>query len=86
MHKQSAAFGGALQCDTSHARKQSSSSSKLGDKEGILVGLAENFPLWTFLLTWFLSNLIFFLQSYIISVQNVNFLLNQPNKNLLSLC
>lgn len=82
MHKQSAAFGGAVQWDASHRRKQSGSSSKPGDKEGILVGLAENFPLNTFLLTWLLSNLLFFLQSYVISVQNVNFLLNRPNKNL----
>lgn len=76
-----------MQPDTSYHREQGSSSSKPGDKEGISVGLAENFPFNTFLLNWLLSNLIifFFCQSYVISVQNITFLLNQPNKNLLSL-
>lgn len=66
MHKQSAAFGGAVQRDTRRYRK-SSSSSKPWDKEGILVGLAEIFPLNTLLLTWLLTNLFFFFSSKVTS-------------------
>lgn len=44
------------------ARQKEQQLSQSGDKEGILIGLAENFPLSALLLTWLSTNLIFFLQ------------------------
>lgn len=79
MHKQSAAFGGAVQRDTRRYRK-SSSSSKPWDKEGILVGLAEIFPLNTLLLTWLLTNLIFFFPPKLRHFCTKHQLLTEPTK------